>query len=207
MINSKEKTPLDPEIVIPKVKKIIKFIRNFIWAHKKLTITVLVVLFLYAGLNIVRIKRSGAQNPVPVTNTQELNKNFEFPSLNASGKPTASKIKLKVTTVEKTNQVMVKDQSFFAKNDKLFLIININLKNDATTPVNIIPGDLVRLTVGDDEENKYAPDLHNNVVFIAAISTKPDRLGFVIPDTAQKFKLYIGEIEGKKEEISIAFPS
>ena len=114
---------------------------------------------------------------------------------------------MKIDRIEKTNQVFVSDKTVTAKNNKKFLIVQLELKNDATQTTNLLPGDLIRLTIGGDEDNKFAPDLHNNLVPIAAISTKIDRVGFVIPEMAREFKLYVGEIEGKKEAISVNFPS
>jgi hypothetical protein len=101
----------------------------------------------------------------------------------------------------------VKDQTFTAKNNKTFLIINLELRNDEASVQNIIPGDLVRLAIAGSDDTRFAPDLHNSLVGIAAISTKSDRVGFVIPQEAKNFKLYVGELEGKKEEVKVDFPS
>lgn len=136
-----------------------------------------------------------------------LDKSYEFQARDNSGKAINSKIKMKVAKADKTNQVLVKDQSFTARNHKLFLILNLELKNDATTQLNLLPGDLVRISYNGDDENKYAPDLHNNLVPIAAISTKIDRVGFVVPEETKDFKVYIGELEGKKESVTVTFPS
>ena len=157
-------------------------------------------------MNLPLNKTKGQTNGAK-TLTQNVDRSFDFPALDNSGKPLKSKIKFKIKGVEKTDQVLVKDQVFTAKNNKLFLIVNLDLKNDSTSLVNIIPGDLIRLSISDDKETRYAPDLHNNLVPVAAISTKVDRIGFVIPDTAQKFYLFIGEIEGEKQEVSLDFPS
>ncbi|MBI3282871.1 hypothetical protein HYZ70_02235 [Candidatus Curtissbacteria bacterium] len=100
---------------------------------------------------------------------------------------------------------MVKDQMVPATNNKMFLVINLELKNDSTTAVNIIPSDLIRLVYKGDEDNKFAPDLHNNAVSIAAISTRPDRLGFVIPQDIKEYKLLVGELDKKKDEVEIKF--
>lgn len=146
-------------------------------------------------------------SPIIKSASVKLGKSWDFTALNNAGKPLGSKVKFTLSTAEKTNQVLVNDKAFTAKNNKLFLILNLELKNDATQPVNILPGDLIRLSYDGDDDNKFAPDLHNNLVGVSAISTKLDRVGFVIPETARNFKIYIGEIEGKKESIDIGFPS
>lgn len=175
--------------------------------RKKKFLILLVVIILAAGyFNFSSKKTQGSTNDVN-TVTVSVEKSFEFPALDNQGKAVKDKIKFKIKDVEKTNQVLVKDQVFTAKNNKLFLIVNLDLRNDATVAHNLLPGDLVRLSVGDDKDTRYAPDLHNNLVPVAAISTKIDRVGFVIPDSAKKFVLYIGEIEGDKQETSLNFPS
>jgi hypothetical protein len=142
-----------------------------------------------------------------VSKNISVDRSFNFSAFNNQGKQATSKIKLKIASVDKTNTVLVKDQSYTAKNNKTFLIVNLELKNDASSPLNIIPGDLVRIAINNDEESKFAPDLHNNTVTVAGISTKLDRLGFVIPEETKNIKIYVGELDGKKEEINISFPS
>jgi hypothetical protein len=146
-------------------------------------------------------------NSKPIVKSVAVDRSFDFPALTNQGKTSPTKIKFKITNVEKTNQVLVKEQIYTAKNNKTFLIAAIELKNDASVPLNIVPGDLVRMTYNNDEDNKYAPDLHNNMVMVSAISTKLERLGFVIPEDVKQFKLYVGELEGKKEVITVNIPS
>lgn len=184
-----------------------KSLREKLAKKKKLLVAVLVVIAAFLILNSTVIKKSSGDAPKAKTVTSNVDRSFEFEALNNQGKAITNKVKFKINSVEKTDSVLVKDQIFTATNNKLFLIVNLEIKNDATIPVNILPGDLIRLAVAGDEENKFAPDLHNNLVPIAAISTRVDRVGFVIPDNSKDFKLYVGEIEGKKEEIPINFPS
>lgn len=204
---TKEKNILDPEVVLPEMQKTTGKIQQFFSGRKKLVVTLTIVLFLSLGfVGLGRLRGPRANVPVAKTVTQQVNKSFDFPAVNNQGKTVTQKIKMKITTADRTNQVLVKDQTFTAKNNKLFLIVNLEFKNDATLPLNILPGDLIRMSINSDKENKFAPDLHNNLVLVSAISTRVDRVGFVIPDTTKSFKLYIGELEGKKEEVSINFP-
>jgi len=173
---------------------------------KKLFIAIALTLAVIGFFNFFSLKKS-ASSAKAATQTVDVARSFEFPGINNQGKEVSDKIKFKISRVEKTNQVMVQDKTFTARNDKLFLIVNLDLTNDSTTPLNILPGDLVRLTIGDNAETKYAPDLHNNLVPVAAISTRVDRIGFVISQTEKKFKLLVGVIDGKKEEVDITFPS
>lgn len=200
-----DKTIFDPEVVIPNTKKFLNWILGILKRRKKLIIILAVIILVLIAFRIFLARRYSPTIPKPQVIAVSVDKSFDFPALNNQGKATSSKIRLKIAQAEKTNQVIVKDQTFTAKNNKLFLIVNLELKNDATIPLNLLPGDLIRLTYNDDDNNKYAPDLHNNLVLISAISTKLDRVGFVIPDSALNFKLLIGELEGKKESIAVEF--
>lgn len=181
-------------------------LKDFISKSKKLII-ILVIVFAVLGFLKFSAKKPKGSTSGAKSTTVNINRSFVFPALDNQGKPISNTIILKIANAEKTNQVLVRDQVFTAKNNKLFLIVNLELRNDVTSTVNILPGDLIRLAIGNDRETRYAPDLHNNLVPVAAISTKIDRVGFVIPDTAKNFSLFIGEIEGGKQEVSIVFAS
>lgn len=203
-----EKNIFDPEIVLPKLKNLKEKIIAVFAAKKKLIVGLIAIIIAVVILNSIFLGRNKNNKNTPAkTISTQISKSFDFPALNNQGKATNNKIKLTIASAEKTNQVLVNDKVYTAKNNKLFFIINLELKNDVAQQMNILPGDLVRLTYNNDEENKYAPDLHNNLVPIAALSTKLDRVGFVVPETAKDFKIYVGELEGKKEEVKVAFPS
>jgi len=187
-------------------KKIKAFFEKLTSNKKRLIVGVVVAIVAFSVVSSnLRKNSAGASSAKTVTTSVE--KSFEFVGLNNAGKAQAQKIKLTIANVEKTNQVQVKEQVFEAKNKKLFMIVNLEMKNDATVALNLIPGDLIRMSVAGDTENKFAPDLHNNLVPIAPISTRIDRVGFVIPQEAKSFTLYIGELEGKKEEVTVEFAS
>lgn len=209
MRTEEDKNIFDPEVVIPKIKNGKKWIGQLIAKRKKLIFGLfLIILSLFVVNNKILRKSSVGSSNITKGISLKVDKSSDFPALTNQGKPiNTTKIKFKVATAEKTSQVLVNDKVFTAKNNKMFLIVNLELKNDATSLVNILPGDLIRLTIDGDEENKFAPDLHNNLVPVAAISTKLDRIGFVIPQETRDFKLYVGELEGKKEQVSLNFPS
>lgn len=204
---TKEVSKLDPEVVIPKIKNLKEKVVEFAMRKKKLVIFLAVLILLVSFVIVRRNMRTSTSAQSAKSTTVSLDKSFSFAALNNAGKPTGVKIKVKIKDGEKTDQVLVKDQTYTAKNNKMFLIVNLELRNDETTLQNIIPGDLVRLAVSGDDDTRYAPDLHNSLVGIAAISTKTDRVGFVVPMEAKSFKLFVGELEGKKEEIKVDFPS
>lgn len=204
---AKDVSNLDPEVLIPKIKNFKQKLGEFVVKKKKLAIGIIILTILLVFVGVRRYMRVSASTKSAKSTKVQVNKSYSFAALNNQGKPTGSKIKLNIVEAEKTNQVLVKDQTFTATNNKLFIIFNLELRNDESSLQNIIPGDLVRLTVGGNEDTRFAPDLHNSLVGIAAISTKLDRVGFVIPGEAKNFKLYVGELEGKKEEVKVDFPS
>lgn len=176
-------------------------------ANKKRLIVGIVIAIVAFSVVSSNVRRQSAGASSAKTVSASVDKSFEFAGLNNLGKTQPQKIRLTIKNIDKTNQVQVKEQVFEAKNKKLFMIVNLELKNDATLALNLVPGDLIRMTVDGDAENKFAPDLHNNLVPIAPISTRIDRIGFVIPQDAKRFTLYIGELEGEKEEVAVQFAS
>lgn len=204
---------LSPVVTARKESKLVALVKSLgktVVARKKTALVLLIAIILVSFVGKTLSNRKKAVTSAAAEQqvlSVILNKDYDFPALTNQGKESTSKIKMKISNAEKTDRVLVKDQTYTAKNNKTFLIVNIELKNDASVPLNLVPGDLVRLTYSGDEENKYAPDLHNNLVMVAAISTKPDRIGFVIPKDAKNFKLYVGELEGKKETVSFDFPT
>lgn len=172
-----------------------------------LLVVVGILFFLQKNLNKRMSGKTTLQqaSALPVTSQiLPINKKFTFPGLDEAGKK-KGKLDLNITTVEKTNQVIVQEKTYTAKNGKIFLIINLELKNESTSRLNIFPGDLIRLVVNGVEDKKLAPDLHNNYVNVAPLSTKIERVGFVIDSQAQGLKLQVGELEEDKEVIEVKF--
>ncbi|KKR88630.1 MAG: hypothetical protein UU37_C0001G0049 [Candidatus Gottesmanbacteria bacterium GW2011_GWA2_41_12] len=181
----------------------INFLSEKTHGKKKLLILLPLIIVSFLLIKIMTAKNTPAV-PNPRIAIVNLDKSFEFIGLTNQGKE-KDKIKMNLASAEKMTEVAVKDQTFKAKNNKLFLIVNLELTNDSAVPLNIFPGDLVRLTVNGDDTKKYAPDLHNNMVMVAPISTRLDRVGFVVDKGAGKMKLMIGQLEDKKQEILLPF--
>lgn len=169
------------------------------------TISLIALLILFGASRILSEKINKNQKTTP-SQVQKvpLDKSLDFYGLDMNGKSTREKIKMTFVSAETSNEVLVKDQTYTAKAGKAFLLINMELQNDTTEKLNIIPGDLIRLSIGSDDK-KYAPDLHNNAVLVAPISVKNDRVGFVIDSGVKNIKLFVGELEKKKEEVEIKF--
>src|SRR3989338_5147208 len=92
---------------------------------KKLFIAIALVLAVIGFFNFFSLKKSASPAKAAIQ-TVDVARSFEFPGINSQGKEVSDKIKFNISRVEKTNQVMVQDKTFTAKNDKLFLIINLD---------------------------------------------------------------------------------
>lgn len=132
----------------------------------------------------------------------EVNAEYDFGALNENGE-SAGLVKFRVTSAEKTNQVLIQGKPANAKGDKTFLVLNIEIDNNETEKRYISPVDILRL-VGE-EDKKFAPDVHSNIVEVQPISTKITRAGFVVLADQNEFLLQIGELEGAKQFVEIKF--
>lgn len=126
---------------------------------------------------------------------------FKFQGYNQNSKQQGV-ITFKINNVEKTDNVLVNSQEFHAKNKKLFLIVNLELQNETSYSLSIIPSDFIKLLYDNQQFN---PDLHNNLLSVEATSTKKDRIGFVIPEDNRKYILAVGQTGSDKSEIDINF--
>lgn len=136
--------------------------------------------------------------------TKVLNQEFTFPLFNSKGEE-VSRIKYVLENVELRDQIVVKGQKATSIKGRTFLIVNIKIVNDFEKAIEINTKDYVRLSVGGNESELLAPDIHNDPVTIQAISTKYSRIGFPINDTDTNLKLKVGEINGVKQTIDINF--
>lgn len=156
----------------------------------------------YVLPRIVSQRRNGRYSQVV-----PLQKTVIFPALLDSGKY-SGEISLSVVSVERTNEVTVKNKPIRASKDRFFLIINLELKNESTQKVGVVSSDLLRLKVGQNG-TKLAPDLHNKLVLVSPVSTKSDKVGFVVVGQAGiPLTLELGEFyknKEVKEKIEIKF--
>lgn len=140
----------------------------------------------------------------PAKATRQINQEFSFPLKNEKGEVISS-IKYAIENAELRNQIIVKGQRATSVKGRTFLIVNIKIVNDFEKAIEINTKDYVRLSVGGNDKELLAPDIHNDPVTIQAISTKYSRIGFPINDIDKNLKLKVGEINGAKQTIDINF--
>jgi len=134
----------------------------------------------------------------PLTET-EIGRNFEFPVKKYS----KDKFKLNLLKVSKVKMVTTKNQPVLAKEGEAFLLLYLETENNLETPIIIDIRNYFRL-LGENDK-KFAPDFYNGQVQIEPISSKKDQIGFVIKENQKEFKLQVGEVEEKKEEVVFSF--
>jgi len=130
--------------------------------------------------------------------SQKINKTFTFSIGN-------TKFTYAIDSAQLQDEIVLKGQRATAVKGKTFLIINLKIRNDNKLAAEINTRDYIRLSVNGNKSDRLAADIHNDPVLVQAISAKQTRLGFPIKDNDKNLILYVGEIEGGKQEIVINF--
>lgn len=172
---------------------------------------VIVVILVIAGVQA--LKDTGKSNATVLSSkssqdvvlkSQKIDKKFSFPLTDESGKEIGN-FSYDIESVELRNEIIVKGQRASAAPERVFFIVNLQLKNTLKQGLQINSRDYIRLSVNGDKDNLLAPEIHNDPVEVQAISTKYTRLGFAINETDKNLILIVGEIDGDKQEIPVKF--
>lgn len=159
----------------------------------------------------VKNNTSSKSDPKEIVSTAkqkvELNREFEFkiPIVDDQGRFSVKheKIKFILTEAEIKEDIKVKGEDRKAKEGQNYLILRIELQNDSPNRLAIISNKYVRL-IGLDEK-KYSPDFHNAMVAIDPLSVRRDLVAYIINKDSKSFKFQVGDLEGEKQMIEIAF--
>jgi hypothetical protein len=143
------------------------------------------------------VSDSGVLN-VPV------NRDFEFKAYDKN-KKLADNIKYTITDAQLTNQIIIKGQSATAVKGRQFLILNLKLVSGYNDSLFLNTRNYVRIQpLG--ETDKLAPEIHNDTVEVQPLSTKLTRIGLPVNNNTKSFILFVGELDGEKQEIDVNFP-
>lgn len=138
--------------------------------------------------------------PAPVA-TQILNKNFDFPLLDASGEE-VSKISYFVESANLQDAFIYQGKLAKAVKGRTFLIFNLKITNPYSKTIEINAKDYMRVKMNGKSE-QLASEIHNDPVEIQANSTKYTRIGLPINDSDKNIVLVVGELAGKKETVNL----
>ncbi len=161
----------------------------------------ILIRFLFTGKPSSQSSKAETEDIKPAKAVQSIDREFKFP-LKDSGED-VSDIKFFIDDAELREEIVVQGQKAVAVPGRIFLIVTIKISNSYEQAITMNTRDYVRLIVDGNQEEKLAPDIHNDPVEIQAISTKQTRLGFAIDDNDKPLSLQVGEIEGDKETIEL----
>lgn len=180
----------------------------------KPAILIIIAVIVVAG--IIFLVKTTSQNTQPASSAkplaptiianQNINKEFDFPIKDASGKE-LSKIKYVVQSAALQNEILVKGERARAVQGRVFLILNLMITNNYKQGIQINSRDYIRLIVDGKKDELLAADIHNDPVEVQAISTKATKIGFPIDENYKSLEIQVGEINGTKESIKISFPN
>ena len=132
----------------------------------------------------------------------EINKSFQFPAYTADRKLASKKVDFTVTTVEKTNEIIIKGKRATAVAGRAFLIVNLKISSDASDSLFLNSRNFIRIK-SKDSDDMLAPDIHNDTVEVQPQSTKITRVGVPIDAGTNEFTVYIGELDKVKDRTEI----
>ena len=133
--------------------------------------------------------------------TVNINRAFEFMAVNA--KKQEVPVTFTITTIERKDEIKVKGDPRRLTGGRDFVLVRIEIENDATERVAIASADRVRLEGGGGK--LFAPDYHNGNVVVDPISVRRDLLAFIVDTDVKKLTFLVGELEGEKQRIEVSF--
>lgn len=137
------------------------------------------------------------------TKTADVNRDFEFPVYDKD-KQLADPIKYTITTAQLTNRIIIKGQGATAASGRQFMILSLKLVNPSNKSLFLNTRNYVRIQPKGSED-KLAPEIHNDTVEIQPLSTKMTRIGLPVNESDREFTLFVGEINGEKQEVPVSF--
>lgn len=148
---------------------------------------------------------ASATNAGYIKSTDPILKSFTFPLVDDKNKKIGD-FTYEIQSAELRKDIIVKGQKATAIDGRIFLIINLKIKNNLEQGLQINTRDYIRLMINNNREDLLAADIHNDPVEAQAISTKYTRIGFAFDEkSAKNIKLIVGEINGDKQEIELKF--
>ncbi len=183
-------------VALPFISNILSAVKSFfsffISKPKRL---IYLVVGIFAAVGIYSIFFSNSNNSIS-GKLLPLKQDFEVVAKTKEGKNTNGKFQVEVTSAHKAESLLIQGQRVIARNDKVFLVINMEISNSYRVALYNQPVDSFRL-IGTDGK-RYAPTAHQGNVEIRPDSTKTSNVGFVVPNDQKKFKVEVGDLNSDK---------
>lgn len=188
-----------------KIKNLLAIFKN------RLVIAALIVAALLSGAFFILKEKISTQSVPPLISGQTnfspqnqitVNRKIEIPIRSSSGTVTGEKLAINLSTIDKSNKILIQGKPATARAGKTFIIINLEIDNSTKNQLTVRPVDFIRLQ--DSQGRSFASDVHNESVKAEAVSTKRTRVGFVVDENQKDFKFLIGEITGEKQTVEIS---
>lgn len=184
---------------------------NTIFNKKRIGTALLVVVILVAvgvGIRMYTLGRARVQGVtsntiMPGAKAVSINREFSIPVYDKD-KVLSNPIRYTVTEAQLTKQIVIKGQKATAVSGRTFLIINLKLVNDFNESLFLNTRNYVRIQPAGIDD-RLAPEIHNDTVEVQPLSTKMTRIGLPVNEDQTSFTLFVGEIDGPKEEIPFSF--
>lgn len=166
-----------------------------------LVVFVVLGVIVFAGVksrNQVKASTSTSSSLIAQT---EVGQSFKFDALLPSKK--LDDVELRVTNAEKRTEILVQGKPAQTKGDNLFLVLNLEIDNAESLPKYMSPVDVFRLINADGRQ--FAADVHSGMLEIQPLSTKLNKIAFVVNKDQKEFNLKAGDLDGDKQDIKIVF--
>jgi len=163
-------------------------------------ITALILGLFFFNKRVLRLRPRQFQL---IKKTVSLDRKWDFLASDKTGTPLETKITFSLVSAEQTNQIYVKNKPVRTTPDKGFLVLSLELENTTGERVYFYSSDYIRLL--GPEGKKFEADFKNPRLEIAPLSTKKDKLVFLVSAGENNFQIQVGEIIGEKETININF--
>lgn len=161
----------------------------------------LTILIVFAIVGVIAIFNS-ARGTSTVSKILPLNQKFDVVAKTQDGKTTNGKLNIQLTGAQKATSMLVQGSNVVVHNNKIFLIINMDITNPYMVPLYTYPVDSFRLVASDGK--KYAPTTHQGNVEIRPESTKTSNVGFVVPMDEKRFKVEVGDLNADKTTLEFS---
>ena len=171
------------------------------WLGLGVILVILIFVLIGGSKNTSSTSVVSSDKSTKATATATIEKTFEFHAVNA--KKELIPVSFTITSMERKDEIRVKDKARKLTGSKDYLLIRIEIQNDTTDRVAIATTDHIRL-VGENDK-LFAPDYHNGNVVIDPLSVRRDIVAFVVDEGVNKFTFQVGELTGDKQKIEVIF--